>query len=275
MSNKTPRFPPYFKWAAFSFLITWAVILASALGFNIFTKSLDFERTGQFGDSFGVLNAIMASFAAISAFAAYQSQREELDRLKANETETKRAEADRDYFAYKRDFENTFFNLLNLLRETVKEIDVEADDIAEALGIKGDVVRGRDAMAKILKNLDAFMPLAKRESYQIIYASYRDDLGHYFRTFYHIVRFINESDIKDKMTYIRLLRATLSNAEIVLIGLNCLHGGGETKLKPLVEKYALLHNISSEFAEKWELTTQFDSTAFGDRKVSTDGKLGS
>jgi hypothetical protein len=275
VSEKKSNFPPYFKWAALVFLITWAAILASAFGLNIFPKTPDFERTGQFGDSFGVLNAIMASFAAISAFAAYQSQREELDRLKKAEIESKKDEVERNYFAYKRDFETTFFNLLDLLRETVKEIDVESDDIAEALGIVRNVAHGRDAIAIILKKLDAYYPLTNRTSYQNVYASYRDDLGHYFRTFYHIVRFINESDIKDKMTYVRLLRATLSNAEIVLIGLNCLHGGGKTKLKPLVEKYALLHNISSEFAEKWELTTQFDSTAFGDRKVSTDGKLGS
>jgi Putative phage abortive infection protein len=268
VSEKKSNFPPYFKWAALVFLATWAVILASAFGLNIFPRTPNFERTGQFGDSFGVLNAIMASFAAISAFAAYQAQREELDRLRATESK-------REAFAYKRDFESTFFNLLNLLRETVKEIDVDVDHVGAALGSKGDVARGRDAMAKILDRLDESDSPTTRKNYQDIYADYRDDLGHYFRTFYHIARFIDESDIQNKMTYIRLLRATLSNAEIVLIGLNCIHGGGEAKLKPLVEKYALLHNVSSQFAEKWELTTQFASTAFGDRRVSLEGKLGS
>jgi Putative phage abortive infection protein len=157
----------------------------------------------------------------------------------------------------------------------VKEIDVDVDHVGAALGIKGDVARGRDAMAKILDRLDESKSPTTRKSYQNIYVDYRDDLGHHFRIFYHITRFIDESDVKNKMTYIRLLRATLSNAEMVLIGLNCIHGGGEAKLKPLLEKYALLHNISSQFAEKWEITTQFNPTAFGDRVVSADGKLGS
>lgn len=261
MSDKAPKFPPYFKWAALAFFVTWAIILASALGLNIVSDSLDFERTGQFGDSFGVLNAIMASFAAISAFAAYQAQREELERLKNNEIEN-------NYFAYKRDFESTFFNLLNLFRETVKEIDIK-------LEYDGDIFHGRDAISKILNALDKQYGSVIHERWVIIYDKYRDDLGHYFRIFYHIVRFIDESEIKNKLTYIRLLRATLSNAEIVLIGLNCIHGGGQEKLKPLVERYALLHNISSQFAEKWQLTTEFDASAFGDRKVLAGGRLGS
>jgi Putative phage abortive infection protein len=270
LSDQRPEFPPYFKWAALVFLITWFAILASAFGLNIFPRTPDFERTGQFGDSFGVLNAIMASFAAISAFAAYQAQREEIDRLRATEGE-------REYFAYKRDFENTFFNLLNLFRETVKEIIAEPFHSSHAY-------HGRDAIGQILRNLrrrfhenqsDQSEHFTMKITYSQIYAIYRDDLGHYFRIFYHTLRYIDESNLVDKMVYIRLLRATLSNTEITIIGLNCIYGGGQLKLKPLVEKYALLHNISSEFAEKWELTTRFDPTAFGDRIVSADGKLGS
>jgi hypothetical protein len=69
------------------------------------------------------------------------------------------------------------------------------------------------------------------------------------------------------MLYVRLLRATLSNAEIVLIGLNCMYGGGQRKLKPLVEKYAVLHNISAGDARTWRFAASFDQSAFGDRDI--------
>lgn len=274
--DRNKKTPPHLPAAIGAFVVVWIGILISAAGTNIFPIRFDFENTGQFGDSFGILSAIMASFAAISAFAAYQSQSEEVERLKSTEIQ-------RDRFAYQRDFENTFFNLINLFRETVSEISFRLDHG------KGDSFSGRDAISKILEILDRKFSnydldfgghrdrsnsSQVREAYGDLYNEFRDALGHYFRTFYHIVRYVDESEVVDKQRYIRLLRATLSNAEMVLIGLNCAYGGGKEKLKPLVENYALLHNISSQYAESWNLTELFDHRAFGERMI--DGrKLGS
>lgn len=239
-----------------------AVVVASGLGWNPFDGQWDFRNTGAFGDSLAPLSTAIALVAAIGAVAAYRAQREELDRVK-EAAPIERAEA------AKRDFETTFFNLLELLRETVNEIDV-----TDAYG--KNAVTGRDALRRIL---DEFIsPLrpklgSNREAFRKSYFRFRDDLAHYFRLFYHILKYIHESSVDDKMLYVRLLRATLSDAEIVLIALNCLYGGGQEKLKPLVEKYAVLHNISAQSRKTWNLEDGFEYPAYGDRTFKDDEEI--
>ena len=237
----------------------YAVYVALAgLGFDPIGARWDFAVTGALGDSFGPLNTFMATAAALAAIAAYFTQRSELDRVRAD------SEAERT-LAIKRDFETTFFNLLQLLRQTVKEIDVTIMDIN---GPKS--IYGRDALKEILDHQIGPSKGADVDDgpiYRKVYARLQDDLGHYFRLFYQIVRFIDESSVADRMLYVRMLRATLSNTEIVFIALNCMFGGGQRKLKPLVEKYALLHNVSGGDAKSRRFMASFDQSAFGDRDM--------
>ena len=240
-------------------LLYVAAVVSSGLGWNPLGRQWNFENSAQFGDSFGPLSAVMAAIAAIGAIAAYFSQKEELARAKAD-SEIERVSS------YKRDFENTFFNLVALFRSTVNDIEVE-----DLYG--QNPVRGRDAIKRIVdekirssRGSDA----EDEEVYKSVYLRYRDDLGHYFRLFYNIVRYTDESQIDDKGLYVRILRATLSNAEMVLLGINCIYGGGREKFKPLVEKYALLHNISSQEALRRRFDTSFDGRAFGDRDLTKD-----
>lgn len=238
-----------------------AVIVASGLGWNPAGQTWNFNNSGTFGDSFGPLSSLMAALAAASAWMAYSSQREELARIKEDSAKERAS-------ANKRDFETTFFSMLDLLRTTVQELSA-SDSWGQ------NPTFGRSAIKQILSShlMEANQANQTDEQlYTKVYGLFRDELGHYFRTLYHIVRFVDEAEIENKMMYIRLLRATLSNAEMVLLGLNCLHGGGRLKFKALVEKYALLHNISSSYAYKWDLVSQFNKKAFGNRKISK-GKI--
>jgi hypothetical protein len=246
-------------WPAFAaFLVAYiVVIIASGAGWNPAHVHWNFQNPGAFGDSFGPLSTAIALVAAIGAVAAYQAQREELDHIKAS-APLERAEA------AKRDFEITFFNLLGLLRETVKEVDVTDQ-------YNKDPLHGRDALKRILEEKigasggnDEYDITKFRNSYFI----YRDHLAHYFRLVYHILKYVKNTADIDKMLYVRLLRATLSNAEIVLIALNCMYGGGKEKLKPLVEEFSLLHNISASDAKSRRIINAFDPSAFGDRSFS-------
>jgi Putative phage abortive infection protein len=239
-----------------------AVTVASGAGWNPLGVDWDFQNSGAFGDSFGPLSSMMASIAAISAAMAYLVQREELGRLKLVQAQE---EQDRT----KRDFESTFFNLLQLFRETVREIEV-FDQFDQ------NPVHGRDALKRILHD---YIGVAKgddkvdKKTYDSNYRKFRDTLSHYFRIFYHILKYIDESQISDRKLYIRLLRATLTDAEIVLISLNCLHGGGKRKLTPLIVKHAMLHNISAENARLWRIVSAFPIGAFGDRQLDESGTL--
>ncbi len=69
-------------------------------------------------------------------------------------------------------------------------------------------------------------------------------VGHYFRTFYNIVKFIDKSGIEDKQTYINILRAQLSSSELNLPFYNCLSNYGKDKFKPYVEQFGLLENMT-------------------------------
>jgi hypothetical protein len=196
----------------------------------------------------------MAALAAVGALGAFYAQREELIEAKDG------ASADRK-LATKRDFEATFFNLINLFRDTTNEIEVP--DLYNQ-----NPVKGRDAIKRIIdEKIGGTLgnDEADSERYTQVYLKNRDDLAHYFRIVYHIVNFIDESDIEDKKLYARLLRASLSNSEALLIALNCSFGEGRIKFKPLIEKYALLHNLSEDDAQVWRLIDKFSDTAFGDR----------
>ena len=238
------------------------IVLLSGLGWNPFNASWDFTNPGEFGDSFGPLSTLMAAAAAVAAIAAYVSQRNELRQAKED------AKIERK-LSVKRDFEETFFSLLNLFRETVKEIDVEDQYGANP-------VCGRDAFRRMIEirlGGASSNDVDDEEKFKKVYTIYRDDLAHYFRLFYHIVKFIDESPLEDKRLYSRLLRATLSNAEIVLIALNCVYGGGKPKLKRLVEKYQMLHNISAGDAKNWRLREKFKKNAFGDRDFANQSAI--
>ncbi|HEX8339420.1 MAG TPA: putative phage abortive infection protein, partial [Tepidisphaeraceae bacterium] len=73
-----------------------------------------------------------------------------------------------------------------------------------------------------------------------------DLLGHLFRLTYHIVKYVDEAeaaDEDDKLFYIRILRAHLSNPELVLLMYNALAEYGYPTMYKLIEQHDLLQNI--------------------------------
>ncbi|MCW2365488.1 hypothetical protein M2341_000935 [Sphingobium sp. B7D2B] len=241
-------------------------VICAGLGFDPLGMSWDFAVSAQLGDSFGPLNSLLALAAAISATAAFLDQKSALNEARTN------AKVDAE-LSYKRDVERTFFNLLQLFKETLGDIStVDANDWRKSLN-------GRPAVRAILDtdirkstgDADADASRFRAAAFK-----HRDSLSHYFRLFYHILRFINVRDLKidDKLLYTRLLRAALSDAEITIIALNCIHGSGKPKLKRLLEEYGILHNISERSGIDFNIFDNFDKGAFGDRTAhSKSGKV--
>src|ERR1700733_4032054 len=92
-------------------LIAWvAVIVASGAGWNLFGIDWDFSNTGSFGDSFGPLSAVMGAAAAIGAFLAWNEQRREVARLRANDEQSK------NDLLISRD-DQTFFNMVRMFQD--------------------------------------------------------------------------------------------------------------------------------------------------------------
>lgn len=164
-------------------------------------------------------------------------------------------------------FENTFFQLLGLFNNISNSIDIN----------KGGIIyTGRDSFKIFYENLKAACRSEKQRlrtpgkisfeelmlGYGIFYEKNTSDLSHYFRTLYHIFKFVNQSEINNKERYTSLVRSQLSSYEQVLIFYNCLHQNGFKKFKPLIEKYHVFKNIDNNLLLNVNHKERYDISAF-------------
>lgn len=241
--------------------LTWFVsVLLHGDGFNIISSiglsDADYERAAQFGDAFGSLSSLMAALAAAGAWFAVSQTR-----IQA--------------------FESTFYSLLAHHNQIVLSTDIQGKKRVKKKDGKSTVINtdkffGRDAFKRMLRSLRLAVAGVKRDTleekiiagYRSFHDKYTDDLAHYFRTLYHMIRFIDESSVANKALYAKIVRAQLSDSEQILLMYNCSVGKGRQKFKSLVEKYSLLHNVSfNQNKDHWENTILrkcFESNAFRD-----------
>lgn len=172
-------------------------------------------------------------------------------------------------------FENTFFQLLNLFNSIVNSIDIRNRTTLNV------TTSGRDCFEIFYRRLNTHLnsvvygegsnngDLTKStleqviEAYGKFYTKDKSDMSHYFRTIYHIIKFIDKSEIENKKQYISIARAQLSSYEQILIFYNCLHENGNEKFKPLIEKYALFKNIDGSLVINQDHLKEYKNSAYG------------
>lgn len=230
---------------------------------------------GVFGDSFGAVNALISALAFAGVIVTFRLQRKELD-LQRHELNLQYQElkAQRDEFAQQNKtmklqrFENTFFNMMQLQQQIVNDLHLQ---MIVNNRLRGNVLgpesyekelRGREVIKHIYDVARSRIGNDGLKNYANI--ANRDLLDHYFRHLYTILRFVDETDVfvpigedildiryewKQKYHYTTIVRATLSRYEMLILYYNGLSEFGREKLKPLIEKYALLDNI-----DKYSLT---------------------
>ena len=246
--------------------ILWAVVVGlSGARVNLTGVEWNFERTGQLGDSFGVVGAVMASAAAAFTFLTLRGERAENSRLRARE-------GDRDRADRKREAEATFFRLLDLrtsILERVRDPN-RAQSSEQVLGQRAIWIIAK-GLAQELSN----SPGNVQSRHDAYWSKVEGEVGHYLRFTYHIVRFTTEQfdNDRDRYGYVRLLRAQLSNAEVELIALNSAYGAGKPRMKTFVERYALLHSLPEDTIERLRLRSLFSDAAFdSDRWVNASAE---
>lgn len=239
----------YINIAVSAILIWIGIILASVTKWSAFGFKWDFSNTGAFGDSFGPLSASMAALAAYAAFQTLSEQRSEIERLRTREK-------DEDDRQNKAEFERTFFQLLQSFREIMSLIDIDG---------QGGKKQAHDAFKSILYYFESERSRigAAQKSWNDTAKKYKNDLNHYFRSLYHIIKFVDSSQkISDKYFYTSIVRSGISDSELNLIALNCAFGEGKEKFKNFIEKYSLLHNLD-EHSPSYALTYEiFEKAAF-------------
>jgi hypothetical protein len=249
-------------WMALLIVAAWAALVYGAA--KHWPTGLKFENTGQFGDSFGVVSAVMSAIAAIYALKAFQQAKSEAEQAAVSQR--------------LRDDELTVFRMLETRRQIIASFEFSGAKGLAAIQAFAEQVR-EDTLPHFLGgNWGAWLPGVYKARFEDTAIQH---LWHYFRFTYHLVRFIDErfKDPDVAYGYVRMLRAELSDAEQQAIALNGLYFGTkpeDRRFKPLIERYALLHNISDQVRTQFGLEEPgaYSEGAF-DYQHRVDGGSGS
>jgi hypothetical protein len=259
-------------------IFTWgiAVSLIAASAFIIFgfiawrwgsneLHKQQYPSLNDWGNYGSYLQGTVASLWALAGtfliFAAFLAQKQQLLRQEVEiKNQEKQSELQQQSIKLQ-NFENSFFQLLNLHNQNVTQMQI----VVERDFGSSPEYRGREcfkALHHILHNVygtrtGEYETNVERvaEFYSKMFEVYQASLGHYFRTLYHVIKFVDESDTlklgnaeaekKNRRRYTSLARAQLSAFELELLFYNGISPYGE-KFKPLIEKYGLLENFNTE-----------------------------
>lgn len=204
---------------------------------------------GTYGDFFGgVVNPVLTFGTLIALAITVLMQRLQLRDARSENKKN-------SLHAQKQAFESTFFNLLTLHTENVKNLRFDEDDSS---GKKA--AEGRTVFALVLHDLakdgeDADSRLAH---YLTLQKDQNDILGHYFRHLYQILNHIDkfEASMTSDETYMfqkryaNILRAQLSSHELVLLVFNCTEGMVDKgRFRKLVVRYEFLEHLPATLGE--------------------------
>lgn len=235
----------------------------------------DPNTRGTFGDQFGAVNALFSGLAFAGLIYTIILQRKDLGlqrddlRLQREELALTRQEMEEQTAEFEKQnetlkiqrFENTFFNMLSQFQEVVNNLSTTARVGAEYVDLSG-----RDVFPVLLKNATIDVDIPKegntRQSFWgmkhaieilglegYMHSEVPTQFDHYFRLLYRILKFVRTSPLitrfEDEYEYTSILRATLSRYELVWLYYNGLTYG-QNKLKPLIERYAMLKNLRND-----------------------------
>jgi len=225
-------------WVIYWFLVDWKI---------------PHDDLASFGEKFGAINALFAGLAFAGVIYTVYLQRKELqlqrDEIKRSTEELK---GQKEAMNLQR-FENKFFQMLELHRQNLNSISSNIDQVGRMSGREffkyssAEIRNWYQYYCVNSENEKKLLVLAN--VYTTYYGRHKGELGHYFLNLYHIVNYIDktpEINIKEKEFYMKLLRAQLSNFEVLLLAYNCISFYGSEKFKPLIEKYKLLNNLDFE-----------------------------
>ncbi len=250
---------------------------------------------GALGDFFGgILNPTFSLIALFALLATIKIQSKALNisseelKLTRNELSLTRGEIAKATTAQQeqsqsikiQNFENTFFNMLNLHNEIINNLILSHKEFSKRsvpdttrmsfktidipqnykigsfeidLDDKGNY-SGRKAHSKLLQILKQYIKekdvedfVIHEELYNHFHNEYQDIIGHYFGTIYQILKFINDSHEESKINnpnrYAYLFRSQFSKPELELLFYHGFSEIGREKLLPLLSKFEFFEHL--------------------------------
>jgi len=242
-------------------LVLWAVNMAAYW----FWPSVDAGNRGIFGDIFGASASLFSALAFVGLIIAILLQKEELEcqreelRLTREEMRGQKEQLEGQKRQMEiQNFENRFFQMMKVWH-AVREHTIGRVAMFEELTgeLNTEFVRhGQVATSDFKARVDSAVG--------IVWKHRQTSLPNYMRTLYQIFKFVDMANIQfeDKKFYSNVIRAQITQAELVLIFYNCLSSYGSDKFKPLVEKYALLKHLDSPGLIPADLRERYELGAF-------------
>ena len=232
-------------YAAAIVIVSWPITFA-----NI-------DKAGVFGDSFGVLTACFSglAFAGIVYTMFLQMkelgyQRKEL-KFTHDELTLTRKEFEKQNIAAKlQNFESTFFQMLRLHNDIVGSLDLRWQGQDREIGRSYFSYIYNRLKTKYEKRVSSGAPGSYANQIEVavheIWNEYRRDLGPYYRYLFTIFNFVVENDVVDKRQYADIVRAQLSDYELLILFYLVMHKYGIEKFKSIVEDFAIFENLPQE-----------------------------
>jgi hypothetical protein len=221
-----------------------------------FDKPVDSGMLGTLGDFIGgVIGSIWAFMGVILFYYALKEQRKDIKinqkalkeqinalRVQTNEfklqkdevIESRKVFVEQSKTLKKQQFESTFFSMLKMYSDNIRILNSRYSN-------------GKDYFIEFIKNLSSQVKITDNpldnhketiEIYNEVFFDCKDDISHYFRIVYRLVKFIDNSNMSDddKKMYSKILRSQFSEKELLILYYNSYTVFG-TKIYPIILKY--------------------------------------
>lgn len=260
--------------------IAWILIIIGLLagGFGLIDKLV----LKQFTEISGIMGWIVICFWLLAGlffiYTTFLGQKQQIlvtqIETKFNEIELKTTSIEHEVLKHRFNqlhdsikqerFENTFFQLLS-----VHNVIVNSMDIIKITSSESTIAKGRDCFNILFQQFLQKARFVYDSNYEKIMKIYEEfyqenqaDLGHYFGNLYHIIKYVDTSDIDDKAKFTNFVRAQLSSYELALLFYYAISKNAGDNLKSLLEKYSLLKNLPKTLVLDLSHMKQYNQQAF-------------
>lgn len=268
--NKEKNKVLIWPWAVGTAVIVF--IMWGISGLLICNYATTWTERGTFGDMFGAVNSLFSGLAFAGVIIAIFLQRKELE-FQREELELTRGEFEKQTEEFEKQndnlnvqrFENTFFNMLDMLNEIVRNIANDKEQGQTAIIMYRERRFNEQSSHYIHDNNIIFGNAAREDKKKIVSSGINAlRLEQYFKVLYTTLKFIEESKLiyKDKKRYSNILRSQLSKDEIYLLGYNCIIKADFIPFKMLLEKYSFLKHLPPSMRKELSQEDKKDCTSF-------------
>ncbi|WP_162240131.1 putative phage abortive infection protein [Pseudomonas sp. FH1] len=246
----------FFSWM-FSFLVIAGVLCIYFLFFDFLISEIPIRelpeliRKGEFGDSFGTLNALFSGLAFSGVLITLLLQRRDLYEARSQGAQQQ--------------IESQFYNMLALQQGVLNGFDVKRNAVVLATG--------RDCFKKWYRVFESEYRRVPPgysgrldEAYEIMWLKFQGDLSLYFRSLYSVFKFISESEYKNKKRLGNIARSLLSDFELVVLFYGCLDERGK-KFQAYICEFEIFDNLDVDMLVGYQELHRLPVRAYGANKL--------